>query len=118
MTVEPVPHDLSWLGRPPQSAETYGGEGPSRIYLLIGVSASLAGPPLAEAQSAAQAFLDRCDFTTMEIGLISFSDQVVLQAEATDNVRRVQAAINRLEAGGTTNLSSALELARARLTQT
>ena len=49
----------------------------------------------------------------MEVGLISFSDQVTLQAEATDNVRRVQAAIARLEADGTTNLTEALELARA-----
>ena len=47
----------------------------------------------------------------MEVGLISFSDQVTLQAEATDNVRRVQAAIGRLEADGSTNLTEALELA-------
>ena len=61
----------------------------------------MAGHPLVEAQTAARAFLDRCDFTTTEVGLISFSDQVTLQAEATDNVRRVQAAIDRLEADGT-----------------
>ncbi len=72
----------------------------------------MAGDPLIEAQSAARAFLDKCDFTATEVGLISFSDDVTLQAEATDNVRRVQAAINRLEADGTTNLTDALALAR------
>ena len=72
----------------------------------------MAGTPLVEAQQAARAFLDRCDFTATEVGLISFSDEVTLQAEATDNVRKVQAAIARLEADGTTNLSDALELAR------
>ena len=59
-----------------------------RVYLLIDVSSSMTGFPIVEAETAAREFLDRCDFTLMEVGLISFSDQVTLQAEATDNVRR------------------------------
>jgi uncharacterized protein YegL len=115
MSVEPVPDDLSWLGRPPASEVTHAPVEPTRIYLLMDCSASMAGHPLFEAQQAARAFLDKCDFTAAEVGLISFSDDVTLQAEATDNARKVQAAINRLEADGTTNLSEALELARGRL---
>ena len=115
MKVEPVPDDLSWLGRPPASGVTHAPVDPTRIYLLMDVSASMAGHPLVEAQQAARAFLDKCDFTTAEVGLISFSDEVTLQAEATDNARKVQAAINRLEPDGTTNLSEALEMARLRL---
>jgi len=115
MRVEPVPDDLSWLGRPPVAATARGPVDPIRIYLLIDVSASMAGNPLSEAQAAARAFLDRCDFTNAEVGLISFSDEVTLQAEATDNARRVVAAIARLEADGTTDLSAAIELARNRL---
>jgi Mg-chelatase subunit ChlD len=115
MTVEPVPDDLSWLGRPPESSTARGAPEPIRVYLLIDVSASMAGFPLVEAQTAAREFLDRCDFTTMEVGLISFSTHITLQAEATDNVRRVQAAISRLEPEGSTNLTEALELARTRL---
>ncbi|HEX8202783.1 MAG TPA: Hsp70 family protein [Isosphaeraceae bacterium] len=115
MAVEPVPDDLSWLGRPPESGTAPGPAEPVRVYLLIDVSSSMAGPPLEEAQAAARAFLDRCDFTTTEVGLIAFSDQVTLQAEATDNVRRVQAAVARLDADGTTNLADALELARQHL---
>jgi molecular chaperone DnaK (HSP70) len=115
MTVEPVPDDLSWLGQPPVAHAAHGGPEPNRVYLLIDVSSSMAGFPLVEAQTAAREFLDRCDFTQMEVGLISFSDQVTLQAEATDNVRKIQAGISRLEADGTTNLTEAIELAHDRL---
>ena len=115
MTVEPVPDDLSWLGRPPETAEVQADTGPVAIYLLIDVSASMAGHPLLEAQQAARAFLDRCDFSTAQVGLISFSDQVTLQTEATDHIRRIQAGIAFLEADGSTNLSDALELAREKL---
>jgi len=113
--VEPVPDDLSWLGRPPEAARPAAPLDPIRLFLLIDVSASMAGEPLREAQSAALEFLDKCDFTRTEVGLISFSDEVVLQTEATDNARKVRAALGRLEADGTTDLASALELARHRL---
>jgi len=115
VAVEPVPDDLSWLGLPPGHGSTRGDAGPVTVYLLIDVSASMAGGPLIEAQSAARAFLDRCDFTATQVGLIAFSDQVTLMTDATDHVRRIQAAVNRLEADGTTNLSDALSLARERL---
>ncbi len=113
--VEPVPDDLSWLGRPPEATRPAAPLDPIRLFLLIDVSASMAGEPLLEAQSAALEFLDKCDFTRTEVGLISFSDEVVLQTEATDNARKVRAAIGRLQADGTTDLASALELARHRL---
>jgi molecular chaperone DnaK len=115
MTVEPVPDDLSWLGRPPEVREIRGDSEPVTIYLLVDVSASMAGAPLLEAQSAARAFFERCDFTTAQVGLVSFSDQVTLMTEATDHVRRLHAAIARLEAEGSTNLTDALVLARERL---
>jgi molecular chaperone DnaK len=114
LTIEPVPDDLSWLGRPPESAQERGPE-PARVYLLMDVSASMTGFPLVEAQTAAREFLDRCDFTRMEVGLVSFSSEVILQCEATDNVRRLQAGLMRLEPDGSTNLTEALELARAKL---
>jgi molecular chaperone DnaK len=113
MEIEPVPDDLTWLGMPPETrAEPTQA---TKIFLLIDTSSSMAGAPLMEAQSAARAFLDKCDFTRTEVGLISFSDAVTLQSDATDNARRVHAAINRLEADGTTNLSDAIALARGRL---
>ncbi len=115
MSVEPVPDDLSWLGRPPETADLAHAAELIRLYLLIDVSASMTGPPLEEAQTAAREFLAKCDFTTMEVGLISFSTLVALQAQATSNVKRLHAAVHRLEAQGSTNLTDALEMARGQL---
>jgi molecular chaperone DnaK len=116
MTVEPVPDDLSWLGLPPQRQAAAPAEAELiRVFLLIDVSASMTGQPLIEAQTAAEEFLSKCDFTTMEVGLISFSSLVTLQSAATSNVRRLHAAVNRIEAQGSTNLTDALEMARGQL---
>ena len=115
MAVEPVPADLSWLGRPPDLTSVQPATEPVTVFLLIDVSASMAGHPLLEAQLAARAFLDRCDFTTTEVGLIAFSDRVTLMSDATNHVHRLQAAINRLEADSSTNLSDAFLLARVKL---
>ncbi len=117
LTVEPVPDDLSWLGRAPEVA-VVGEPERIRVFLLIDVSSSMMGQPLVEAQTAAREFLDRCDFTTMEVGLVSFSSLVALQCAATSNVRRLHAAIGRLEAEGSTNLTDALEMARGQLVAT
>lgn len=117
MRVEPVPDDLSWLGRPPAMVAIEGPPELVTVYLLIDVSASMTGEPLVQAQRAAREFVDRCDFARFLVGLISFSQQVILQAEATDNARKVLAAINRLEPESTTNLSDALAMARELLTR-
>jgi molecular chaperone DnaK (HSP70) len=115
LTVESVPDDLSWLGRPPAVPEASHEPEPIRVFLLIDVSASMTGQPMEEAQTAAREFLARCDFSTTEVGLISFSSMVSLQAPATNNVRKLHAAIQRLEAEGSTNLTDALEMARGQL---
>jgi hypothetical protein len=106
LAVEPVPDDLSWLGHPSELAVA--GEAERiRVFLLIDVSSSMIGQPLVEAQTAAREFLDRCDFTTMEDGLVSFSSLVALQCAATSNARRLHAAIGQLEAEGSTNRPAA-----------
>ncbi len=118
MTVEPVPDDLSWLAGPPVVAsESALDREPKRIrvFLLVDASSSMAGPPMEEAQSAASEFLARCDFTTTEVGLISFSTSVALLASATSHVRRLEAAIHRIETEGSTDLTDALEMARGQL---
>jgi molecular chaperone DnaK (HSP70) len=114
MQVEPVPDDLTWLGLPPELGRAAPPE-QIRVFLAIDVSASMTGQPLMEAQTAAREFLSKCDFTTTEVGLISFSTLVALQAAATSNVRRLHAAVQRLEAQGSTNLTDALEMARGQL---
>jgi molecular chaperone DnaK len=115
MSVEPVPDDLSWLGRPPDTSAAARPPELIRVFLLMDVSASMTGQPLVEAQTAAREFLSKCDLTTMEVGLISFSTLVTLQSPATSNLRRLHAAVHRLEAEGSTNLTDALEMARGQL---
>jgi molecular chaperone DnaK len=115
MTVEPVPDDLSWLGRPPETSASARPPELIRVFLLIDVSSSMTGQPLIEAQTAAREFLSKCDLTTMEVGLISFSTLVALQSAASSNLRRLHAAVHRLEAEGSTNLTDALEMARGQL---
>jgi molecular chaperone DnaK (HSP70) len=114
MTVEPVPDDLSWLAGPPRALEETAA-GRTRVMLLIDGSSSMMGEPLEEARNAAREFLDRCDFTRMEVGLISFASHVALQCGLTGNARRLSAAIHRLDAEGSTNLADALEMARGAL---
>ena len=116
MRVEPVPDDLSWLGLPP-AFEDGPGRASTRPGSISSSTSRRAWPatPLVEAHQAARAFLDKCDFTTTEVGLISFSDEVTLQAEATDNVRRVQAALAGSNPTARPTSASALELARERL---
>ena len=115
MTVEPVPDDLSWLGRPPETSAV---GGPVRADPRVSADRRVVehdGPAASEAQTAAREFLSRCDLTTMEVGLISFSTLVALQSPATSNLRRLHAAVHRLEAEGSTNLTDALEMARGQL---
>ncbi len=115
MKVEPVPEDLSWLSRPPERLIQRGGGEPVRIFLLIDVSSSMKGAPLLEAKAAAKAFLQRCDFETAEVGLIAFASHVHVLSETTRDWKRLQTAVDRLQAEGTTNLSDALLLVRQRL---
>ena len=46
MTVEPVPDDLSWLGRPPETSAAARPPELIRVFLLIDVSSSMTGQPL------------------------------------------------------------------------
>ena len=87
MTVEPVPDDLSWLGRPPETSAAARPPELIRVFLLIDVSSSMTGQPLVEAQTAAREFLSKCDLTTMEVGLISFSTLVALAIAGDEQFR-------------------------------
>lgn len=71
------------------------------IYLAFDLSGSMAGEPLEEAKKAARSFVSQCDLTTISIGLISFSDAVYVNVEATQDARQINRAINSLTIGHT-----------------
>ena len=71
------------------------------VYLAFDVSGSMSDEPLRAAQKAAHAFLSNCDISTTSVGLISFSDSVHVDAEACQNVKKIERAINELDCGRT-----------------
>jgi uncharacterized protein with von Willebrand factor type A (vWA) domain len=69
--------------------------------MAFDLSGSMRGAPLAEAQKAARAFLGQMDLSSASIGLISFSDQVRVSLNASQNANEIEAAIHKLSVGST-----------------
>lgn len=99
LAVEPLPSDIPERFTKPPEPE------PVRehltIYLAFDLSGSMSGDPLREAKKAAHAFLSQCDLSTMSIGLISFSDEVLVETESCQNSKTIERAIDGLECGRT-----------------
>ncbi len=99
LTVEPVPSDVParFAGRPiDQQVREH-----MTVYLAFDLSGSMSGEPLAKAQEAAEQFISQCDLTTTSVGLISFSDSVRVEQEATQNAKNISRAIRDLSIGRT-----------------
>lgn len=97
VTVLPLPDDVPqrFLGAPVVQRE------PVTLYFAFDLSGSMAGRPLAEAQRAACSFVSQCDLTVTAIGLISFSNDVRVDAGASQNPGVIERAINDLSIGRT-----------------
>ena len=99
LTVEPVPADVParFAGRPiDQQVREH-----MTVYLAFDLSGSMSGAPLAEAKKAAEKFVSQCDLTTTAVGLVSFSDSVHIDQEATQNAKNIERAIHGLSIGRT-----------------
>ena len=75
--------------------------GPTTVYLAFDLSGSMAGRPLEEAKRAAAAFVSHVDLTTTAVGLIAFSDSVLVELMASQNATDIGKAIGRLSIGRT-----------------
>ena len=71
------------------------------VYLAFDLSGSMSGDPLREAQRAAHAFVKECDLSNTSIGLIGFSDSVRLELNASQNAKKIAAAIDGMVCGRT-----------------
>jgi VWFA-related protein len=78
---------------------------PAYVVLVIDVSGSMAGEPLAQAKEAALTFVDNAD---MEIALIAFDDQVYFKNDFTFDRTSLKNSIITLQSGGGTHLYNAL----------
>ncbi len=102
LTIKPVPSDVParFLGRPSDMQAQEVSEHLT-VYLVFDVSGSMSGSPIAEAQRAAEGFLSQCDLATTSIGIISVSDSVQVNLQASQNSKDILQAIHGLYVGST-----------------
>src|SRR5262249_40791245 len=94
--VEPVPADMSWLTRPPIEVVV-----PAHMtaYLAFDLSGSMSGRPLAEAQKAAREFVAQTDLAHNSLGILSFADTNETTAQACQDARKLNRAIDGMTIG-------------------
>lgn len=78
---------------------------PAYVVLVMDVSGSMAGEPLARAKEAALTFVDNAD---MEIALIAFDHQVYFKNDFTFDRTSLKHSITTLQSSGGTHLYDAL----------
>lgn len=100
LSVEPVPADV-----PARFLQSPDALQPERehitVYLAFDLSGSMSGRPLAAAQKAAEEFVSQCDLTTTSVGLISFSNSILVDLPASQNAQEISRAIRNLSIGRT-----------------
>ncbi len=99
---EPVPADMSWVMLNPEeyfqsTTKTVPKKGV--IYMALDVSYSMSGRPMKLAKKSMLNFAHQFDTKKIKIGVIAFADEVVVVTEATSDLRKIEAAINMLDAG-------------------
>lgn len=91
---------------------------PTDIVLILDRSGSMAGAPLANMKLGAKTFIDIIDEATdrshdgqigsgSRIGIVSFSDDAVVDAQLMTSVADLKSAVDALSAGGSTNHADA-----------
>jgi len=88
---------------------------PADIALVMDVSGSMDGQPIADAKTAAKGFVDRVEPGTDQVALVSFSDSATVNQVLATYAGTVRTAIDGLSAGGNTNIADALARTRAEL---
>jgi len=98
LTVEPVPEDMSWLGRSPLENDP---PAPPPVSLVIAVdtSGSMSGFPMEEAKKAALSMVEKLDLDRFHVGIMAFSDQMATLTECTSRKKNITEAISALGVG-------------------
>lgn len=91
--IEPVEEDMSWVAGSPR--ERFGQMQPDiSVMLAIDLSGSMSGQRLDEAKKAAISFVHEFELDYVEVGLINFSDKVVVYQNLTHNEKILQNKIS------------------------
>lgn len=85
------------------------------VVLVVDRSGSMEGQPIADAKTAAKAFIDRMDLSADQVAVVSFADTAILNQPLTTSAGAARAAIDGLTAGGLTNIADAINTAQAEL---
>ncbi|MDD3154001.1 MAG: Hsp70 family protein [Victivallaceae bacterium] len=109
LRVEPLPEDLSWLGRSPRENDTL----PEvAVVFAFDVSGSMWDEDhgkvrMEEAQKSAMAFLHKIDLTRFSIGVLAFGDRCRVLQSCCKDAPKIASAISRLSQtnlGGTNGI--------------
>lgn len=92
---EPVPDDLSWMGRPPVQ-DIHVAE-PISVVIAIDLSGSMAGPPLRKAREAAADFVSKMDLNHTHISIMGFANKVRVAEPLSQDQTRIDAGIDQLQ---------------------
>jgi molecular chaperone DnaK len=99
VTEDELPDDVPERFRRPPVIRT--SRGPTTVYLAFDLSGSMTGGPEEQARRAAAAFVSQVDLTTTAIGLIAFSDTVVVELLESQNATEIAKAIADMRVGRT-----------------
>ena len=100
LTIEPVPEDMSWLGRSPIENDPPASQtGPSALVIAVDASGSMSGAPMNEAKKAALSMVNKLDLSRFHVGILAFSDKMAILTECTGHKGDIRGAINELNVG-------------------
>lgn len=92
---EPVPDDISWMGRPP--VEEVNMVEPISVVIAIDLSGSMAGTPLKKARAAAADFVSKMDLSYTHISIMGFANKVRVTEPLSQDQSRLEAGIEQLQ---------------------
>lgn len=90
---------------------------PHLVYLLLDVSGSMFGDKISQAQNGSKKFAKEAVEKGYLIGLVEFSNFAKLLYIPSQSLSGFYSTIDRIRAGGSTNLSMALDIATAELSK-
>ena len=100
LTIEPVPEDMSWLGRSPLENDSSASQAsPAALVIAVDASGSMSGTPMNEAKKAALSMVNMLDLSRFHVGILAFSDKMAILTGCTGHKGVVKGAINKLEVG-------------------
>ena len=100
LTIEPVPEDMSWLGRSPLENDSSASQAsPAALVIAVDVSGSMSGAPMNEAKKAALSMVNKLDLSRFHVGILAFSDKMAIMTGCTGHKGVVKGAINELKVG-------------------